>query len=213
LSREDVLLLRRLLTTLQTEAMQVRSVMTGFSRSLRRFVETREYREHRRLAEAIEEARAEALEAAGVLRPYTRLGLALETSSFPMSSVGTWKLRNPADSQVAEPVVGRLSGVLDLEALRVQVRESEIDFAELRAAVAETLEHQPVATVGDVLRRHPASQGLASVVGLLVLADSAGTLSAGFESLSWTSAGGRPKTVGAARYLFIEVPPEWKGER
>lgn len=210
LTQNEVFLLRHLLTTLQSESTQVRAVMTGFSRSLRRFVETREYREHRRLAEAIDEAKVVALRANSAVRPLTRLGLALETSSFPMSSVGTWKLRNPADARTAEPVVEQPSGVLDLVALRTQVRESEIDFAELRAAVVDTLSHQPIATVGEVLGRHPATQGLASVVGLLVLAHSAGALAAGAETLGWSSARGSARSVRVRRYLFTEIPREWK---
>ncbi len=213
LTREEVHLLRHLLTTLQSESTQVRSVMTGFSRSLRRFVETREYREHQRLAEAIDTAKAEALAASRVVRAFAPTGLWLETSSFPMGSVGTWKLRNPADSRTAEPVAGQPSGALDLEALRMQVRESEIDFAELRAAVVDTLRHAAIATVGQVLARHPATQGLASVVGLLVLAHSAGTIATGTETLDWLSATGQPRSVRVRRYLFTETPPEWKARR
>lgn len=213
LTRGEVHLLRNLLTTLQSESTQVRSVMTGFSRSLRRFVETREYREHRRLAEAIDEAKAAALAASRAVRPFAPTRHWLETSSLPMGSVGTWKLRNPADSRTAEPVAEQPSGALDLEALRLQVRESEIDFAELRAAVVETLREQAIATVGDVLARHPATQGLASVVGLLVLAHTAGTLASGTEILEWLSATGQARSVRVRRYLFVETPPDWKVTR
>jgi hypothetical protein len=210
LTTQEEFLLRHLLTTLQSESAQVRAVMTGFSRSLRRFVETREYREHRRLAEALDEAKAVALRAADRVRPLMPLDASLDTSSFPMSSVGTWKLRNPADSRAANPVLSQPSGVLDLEALRLQVRESEIDFAELRAAVVDTLDRQPIATVGDVLSLHPATQGLASIVGLLVLAHSVGSRAAGDEILSWLSAQQHPRAVRVVRYLFTEVPVDWK---
>ncbi|MFZ1410601.1 MAG: DUF3375 domain-containing protein [Micropruina sp.] len=210
LTSQEAFLLRHLLTMLQSESTQVRSVMTGFSRSLRRFVETREYREHRRLAGALDNAKSVALRAAQRVRPLTPLQLSLDTSSFPMSSVGTWKLRNPADARSTAPVTAQPSGVLDLEALRLQVRESEIDFAELRAAVVDTLNRQPIATVGDVLSRHPATQGLASIVGLLVLAHSVGSRAAGDEAVSWLSAQQRPRIVRVGRYLFTKIPAEWK---
>ncbi|MGB7963718.1 MAG: DUF3375 domain-containing protein [Propionicimonas sp.] len=210
LTQQEAFLLRHLLTTLQSESTQVRAVMTGFSRSLRRFVETREYREHRRLAGALDAAKAVALQAVSHTRPLTPLVHALGTSSFPMSSLGTWKLRNPADARTVAPVAEQASGVLDLEALRRQVRESEIDFAELRAAVVDTLRRQPIATVGDVLAQHPATQGLASIVGFLVLAHSVGSRASGSETLSWVSARQRPRSVRVRRYLFTEIPPEWK---
>lgn len=213
LTPQETHLLRQLLTTLQSESAQVRAVLTGFSRSLRRFVETHEYREHRRLAHALDEAKGIALQVVGVARPLTPVGLRLETSSVPLASVGTWRLKNPAETRVVTSVVTQASGVLDLDALRHQVRESEIDFAELRAAVVDTLAHQQVATVGEVLARHPATQGLASVVGLFVLAHSVGTVAAGDEVLEWTSAQGRRRSVRAGRYLFTEIPSDWKGGR
>lgn len=210
LSRAEVAFVRRLLTTLQNESTQVRSVMTGFSRSLRRFVETHAYREHRRLADALAAAQAAVLEASRVVKPYAPTGYSLDASSVPLSSIGSWTLHNPGDVRTAEPVEALDAGPLDLAALRAQVRESEIDFAELRAAVVDSLGRRGVASVGDVLADHPATQGLASVVGLLLLADSAGTPAPGGEELRWTSGSGRPRTVGVPRYVFHEVPQDWR---
>ena len=210
LTRQEAYFLRHLLTALQSESGQVRTAMTGFSRSLRRFVESHAYREHRRLADALATARSAAWDASRVVRPQDGIGADLPGSSMALGTIGTWTLRNPADVRTAEPVAIRDSGPLDLEALREQVRESEIDFAELRAAVVDTLNHQPIATVGDVLALHPATQGLASVVGLLVLAESAGSTAAGVETLSWTSRAGQQRSVRAHRYLFREVPDEWR---
>ena len=207
---EDLAFLRRLLTTLQNESTQVRSVMTGFSRSLRRFVESHAYHEHRRLAEALAEASSAALEAARVLRPFDPVGYTLDASSIPLSSIGGWTLHNPADVRTADPVLVRPSGPLDLEALRRQVRESEIDFAELRLAVVDSVDRLGPVTVARVLAEHPASQGLASVVGLLLLADAAGTRVTATEELSWTSRTGATRTVRTGRYLFDHVPSDWR---
>lgn len=210
LTAEEVAFLRRLLTTLQNESTQVRAVMTGFSRSLRRFVETHAYREHRRLADALAAAERAVLEASGVMKLYAQTGYQLDASSVPLASIGSWSLHNPADVRTAEPVATVDAAPLDLAALREQVRASEIDFAELRAAVIDTLGRLSVASIGDVLADHPASQGLASVVGLLVLADSAGTRTAASETLSWASGSGQTRTVSAPRYVFTEVPQDWR---
>ncbi|MFV0405686.1 MAG: DUF3375 domain-containing protein [Propioniciclava sp.] len=210
LARDEVYQLRHLLTDLQTRSARVRSDLTGLAQSLRQFVETREYHADRQLFEAIDEAWQAARDAAGIAPPHTQTTLALDTSSVPMGSVGSWKLHRPADSRVTTPVERHEPTPLDLVALRHQVRESEIDFAELRAAILATLEERPTATVGEVLQIRPPSQGLASVVGLLVLAHSVGTSAAGIEELSWLSPGGRWRTVHAPRYLFTQVPPDWK---
>lgn len=202
--------LRGLLSTLQNESTQVRAVMTGFSRSLRRFVESHAYREHRRLADAIAVAASVALDAARVLRPFDASGYELDASSIPLGSIGSWTLHNPADVRTAEPVEARPSAPLDLEALRRQVRESEIDFEELRAAVVETVERLGPVTAGQVLADHPPTQGLASVVGLLLLGHASGQRLDGSEALSWTTTAGSAKTVSAGRYLFDHVPEHWR---
>ncbi|WOQ17238.1 DUF3375 domain-containing protein [Raineyella sp. W15-4] len=201
--------LRGLLTTLQDESTQVRRQMTGFSRSLRRFVESRALQEHRRLADALQEAQAAGLTAFGVGRPFDELDIQLDRTSFPLSTIGSWTLTNPADQRTADPVIERANGLLDLAALRRQVRASEIDFVELRAAVAATMEHLAVASVGAVLSEHPATQGLASVVGLLVLASQYGLVSSGDERLRWRTGDGTTRTVSVRRYVFSEVPESW----
>ena len=99
---------------------------------------------------------------------------------------------------------------LDVEQMRELVRVTEIDFPELQRNVAATLAGQPGATVGDVLARSPATQGLASVVGLLVLALEHAMPAAGCETWAWHSVTtGEQRTVSAPRYVFGEVPADW----
>lgn len=210
LTRDEVVFLRRLLTTLQRESTSVRQVMTGFSRSLRRFVETHAYREHRRLATALAEAQSAAVAASRVARPFDPSGYVLDSSSVPIRSISSWSLHNPADVRTAQPVTEHVAAPLDLALLRRKVRESEIDFAELRGAVVDVLRRRPVASIADVLSEHPASQGLASVVGLLLLAHSAGSRADGVEDLTWCAVTGAPRSVSVARYVFHDVPDEWR---
>ena len=210
LTRDESLLLRRLMTILQGESSQVRRVMTGFSRSLRRFVESRAYQEHRRLRAALADAQRAALDASRGGRLTEATGYALDASSIPLSSIGAWKLHNPADVRAAESPLPHPNEPLDWEALRRQVRLSEIDFAELRQAVVAVLADQAQATVGEVLAAFPATQGLASVVGLLLLAAAVGRKAAGSEDVTWLSGSGQRRTVRLDRYVFLAVPKDWR---
>lgn len=206
----DSAFLRQYLTTLQRESAQVRSTLTDLSRSLRRFVETQEYREHKRLADAISKAEQVAMAVLRELPATHPLGLGLDLTSMTLSSIGGWVLHNPADVRTSEQVTEHQTTPLDVEAMRELVRVTEIDFPELQRNVAATLAEQPTATVGDVLRRFPATQGLASIVGLLALALDHAVQAAGFETWAWRSVTtGAQKTVSAPRYLFGGIPADW----
>jgi hypothetical protein len=205
----EIVALRCWLSALQTESSQVRNVMTGLARSLRRFVESHAFREHRRLADALAEARLAVLEASRRVRPQTQTGYELPASSVPIFSISSWNLYNPSETRVERPIKTFAARPLDLEELRRRVRLSEIDFDELRQTVAEVLRRQSSASIAEILKSHPATQGLASVIGLMVLADTVGMLSPENESLSWTSEGGKPRTVNVARHIFHEVPDDW----
>ena len=207
---EDAAFLRQYLTALQRESAGVRATLTSFSRSLRRFVQTQEYREHRRLANAIASAEQAAFAALQVVSPIQTIGRDIDLTSMQVSTIGTWSLHNPADVRTADEAVEHATGGLDLEVLRQLVRLTEIDFPELQGHIAATLDEQPTATVADVLARFPGTQGLASIVGLLVLAIENATRTTGAERWSWRSESGRTKNVSAPRYVFSEVPEGWR---
>ncbi len=209
LAGPDAAFLRQFLTTLQRESAQVRQTLTSFSRSLRRFVETQEYREHKRLAAALDRAEQAAFAALQQFSPIHPTGRDIDLTSMPIASIGAWSLHNPAELRSPTEVVAHASTELDIEQLRALVRLTEIDFPELQRQVAATLGEMPTATVADVLARFPANQGLASIVGLLLLATENATRAAGDEMWSWTSPTGRQKIVRGPRYIFSEAPQHW----
>lgn len=200
--------LRALLTDMETAAGEVHSTMTSLSRSLRHFVQSRAYEEHRRIQQVIRSAQQKARDVAAVRRPFDVLDLDLVRIGMAIESVSALRLHNPADDRVTDDVVVHESGHADLEALRLLVRESEIDFDELTGNVAATLGTRGRASVGDVLTEHPATQGLASVVGLLVLATRHGHRVEGTEPIAWTSVRGAPRAAVIARYLYDPTAPE-----
>ncbi len=215
IARRDREFLRGLLGVLQDDSEEVRRVMTGFSRSLHRFVETHEYREHRRLAAEVARTRARLTSLTATRRPTTATGYELPATSLAISTIAAWKLHNPDDNRTMTPVEAIEPGDLDLAALREQVRASEIDFDALRRAMAGTADQKQVFTLADVLDRFPADQGLATVVGLLVLAEqlsrdpAACTRSESMESLSWQTSAGGTRSMDVPRYIISEIPKEW----
>jgi hypothetical protein len=209
LSDVEVVALRCWLSALQAESSQVRDVMTGLARSLRRFVESHAFREHRRLAESLAEAKLMVLEASRRTRPQTYTNYELPASSVSISSISSWSLHDPSEARVERPVKTFETQPLDLGELRKRVRLSEIDFDELRQTVAKVLDQRVSASIAEIFESYPATQGLASVIGLMVLADAVGMISSEDESLSWTSEGGQLRTVRVARRIFHDVPNDW----
>ncbi len=201
--------LRQYLTTLQSESAQVRGTLTDLSRSLRRFVETQEYREQQRLATAINTCEQALMGLLHSLPTTHKIGVGLDLTSMRFSSIGSWALHNPADVRTAETVDEHDTQPLNLENLRELVRLTEIDFGELHGNVAAVVDERATATVGEVLERFPASQGLASIVGLLVLAVEYAIRVPGSEVWTWQSRSGRSKNVSGPRYLFSTVPADW----
>ena len=79
---------------------------------------------------------------------------------------------------------------------------SEIDMVELEDAVAASVARRGVATVAQVLEDSPATQGLASVIGLLLLARRRGQVVDGVEHVTWISKVGRERAASVPRFLF-----------
>lgn len=172
LSPEEKRFLRSLLRTLQERSGEVHGVMTTFARGLRRFVQSQEYQRDRVIRRLLRDSLAEAAPLSSTVRPYSTTGYDLERTSVGIRSVGALTLHDPGDLITSTDVVEHDDdGVLDVAQLRLLARATEIDFDELRGDVGETIAALGPSTIGAVLERHPATQGIASVVGLLVLAD------------------------------------------
>ena len=162
--------LRTLLSRLEDEAATVRQTMLLLSRSLRHFVLSRQYEEHRRLRQLIQRCQSLAVQVSAHHRPEKPMGLELTRIGMQIRSIAALKLHNPGEGRVSTEFERHDTGEVDFDELTAQARESDIDFDELRSNVILTLRHAdgPV-TAAQVLDTHPATQGLASIVGLMVL--------------------------------------------
>ncbi|MGC0252222.1 DUF3375 domain-containing protein [Pseudactinotalea sp. Z1748] len=194
--------LRRMLPSLQDASGEIHQVMTAFSRSLRRFVQSQELAQDRRIHRLLRQTLRTAMDLSDTVRPFHRVGPDLDLTSVPMASVGALRLHNPADSEVTEDVTTVEAAPVDVAALRELARTSEIDMKELTDNVAAVLAEAGPSTIGEVLAARPATQGVASVVGLLVLAEQHGTEVGGAERVTWTAATGVARVGTVPVYLF-----------
>lgn len=182
--------LRRLPSALLKQGEMVHDVLQLFARNLKRFVQSREYVEHRRINQLIRAAQSAALAAKETVRPFDPV-FTLPLTSTRVSSLSQWTFFDMARQA---PVSGMAQGEaarIDLDTVGDLVAQSEIDFRTLEAHVVAILADCAQATIGQVLERFPAEQGLGSVVGLLALGSRHGIRSAiEEETVEWVGGDG-----------------------
>lgn len=205
LSAESRRALRTLVRELKNGSRQVHGVLTEFARGLRRYVYSQEFARDRALRTALQDALAGAVPASRHRRPYAELGVELELPALRSRSVGELSPYDPSDFDTGVALLDDTPGTVDLAMLAALARETEIDYPELVRNVNDVLTGTPSATVGQVLAAHPASQGVASVVGLLSLATRHGRVSdEESERLDWCGADGIDRWACVDVHVFTE---------
>ena len=192
--------LRRLFRDMEETSFEVNQTMTGLARSLRHYVSSEQFAEDRRMIELLREARGMAIDAAQAseLKAFHRMDTPLQRIGMSIHSVSRIRLANPGREVVEEAPVAYQPGEDDAHTLYELVRESEIDFEELHEAIRQTVSDSGPCTIAQVLQAHPATQGLASVVGLVHIADQhpLPAVRESQEKITWTEEDG---TVRAAQ--------------
>ncbi|MFI9488952.1 DUF3375 domain-containing protein [Promicromonospora sp. NPDC052451] len=201
--------LRRLLPTLQDAADELTDTMANLRRALQRMVRSGELPAERALRRLLGEAQDAALAAAADVAPGTEMRLTLPLGSVAPRSVGGLAPHNPGveDAEAPQAAPAPPPRAVSLSALRAMARDSEIDVDELRGHVNDVIDRAERATVASVLAAHPATQGAASVVGLLTLAEEHGTTTGGTEDVSWRSARGVTRRTVLPQHQFEERVP------
>lgn len=194
--------LRALMRSLKAGSRDVHGVLTDFARGLRRYVHSQEFQRDRAMRRALQEALAAAIPASRAARPHQDVGLELELSALRFTSVGELAPHDPAEYDTGTALPDDEPGVIDLEALAALARTTEIDFAELTHDVNDVLSQSALATVADVLAAHPATQGVASVVGLLSLATRYGQVGDEHELLTWRGTDGVDRMALTRTHVF-----------
>lgn len=204
LTPRQVRFLRRMLPSLQDLSGEVHDVMTHLSRSLRRFVQSQELEEDRRINSLLRGTLKDGVALGSEIRAWQPIGLDLDLTSVPLGTVASFNLHNPTDSETVADVETQEAAPVDLRELRELARASEIDMKELIANVNAVLDSRGAVTIAEILQERPATQGVASVVGLLVLAENQGKELDGDESVAWESSQGVSRQGVVPAYLFTQ---------
>lgn len=197
--------LRQLMRNMKHGNREVNQSLTEFARGLRRYVRSQDFQRDREMRGLLQEALRAAAAVRTAVKPYAAIGVSLDLTSVRMLSVGAMTPHDPSDFEVGEALADADTGEADLARLAEIARETEIDFAELITNVNEALASGEPITVAEVLERHPATQGLASVIGLLSLASLHGDVDARHsDALAWIGADGVNRSAAVIRHIFTK---------
>jgi len=177
--------LLNLTRSLLDQGGMVHEVLQHFARSLKHFVQSREYLEQRRLNQLLKEGQRAALALKDEVKVTESLEYTLQLTSSRLRSVSQWVLHDPSLQAIPESMRHGEAPNIDLQMVGELMARSEIDFRTLKANVRATLLLQSQASIGEVLARFPATQGLGSVVGLVALGSRYGHKANESEKIIW----------------------------
>ncbi|MGY5765509.1 DUF3375 domain-containing protein [Brachybacterium sp. DNPG3] len=200
--------LANVFSDLYEPAQEVLDVKTELYRSLARFVRSQDFRQHRVLLEALQEAQGIALaqkDEVATKAPFPREPF---LSRVRMSSVAQHRLKDPTDPGAPAEAEVHDATALSVEVLEDLVRTNDIDIVGLTGQVNDVRGRTGQASIGDVLREHPAEQGLASVIGLMFLATQhAQPREGSTETVGWQELDGDAYAARVPAFYFLDDLP------
>jgi len=203
LERDERRFLLRLTKLLLERGADVHDVLQRFARSLKQFVQSREYLEQRRLTRLLREAQRGALEIKDRLRPADDIGHELDLTSSAIRSVSQLGLHDPSLDAVEAGIALAEPAAISLEAVGELVAHSEIDFRRLKQHIRAALGERDQISISAVLSRYPAEQGLGSVVGYLALGSRHGVVSERSETVAWEGLDGVARQARIPCVYFV----------
>ena len=168
--------LLRLTPMLLEQGGMVHEVLQHFARSLRHFVQSREYLEQRRFNQLLKDR---------------------------LRSLAQWVLFDPAAQAPGGGMQEGEGAPIDLDTVGDLVAQSEIDFRVLRANIRAVLRERSQASIGEVMSRFPATQGLGSVVGYMALGARHGVRSDRIETVEWEGQDERRRRARIPSLYFV----------
>lgn len=204
LQSEERKFLLGLTATLLSEGGSVHDVLQNFARSLKSFVQSREFLEQRRLYELLKEATQASLALRESVRPNEPIGYDLTQTSSRVRSVSQWILHDPAQRLADSEMKDAVESEIDLATVHDMMRWAEIDFRTLRQHIHSALSDTSQVSIAEVLRRFPAEQGLGSVVGYVALGARHGEVTHLSELVSWEGSDAAPRRAKVPAIYFLK---------
>ncbi len=203
--------LLRIIPILLEHGGMVHDVLQHFARSLKQFVQSREYLEQRRINQLIKEAQRTALLLKENLKTTDSLHHALQLSTTRLRSVDQWVLYDPSLNSIERGVMNGEASTIELSSIGELIAHSEINFQALKQNICTALEDASPVTISQILDRFPAAQGLGSLIGYLALGSRHGIVTPEqSEVVSWKGEDGpwRRATIPIV-YFIREKPHEY----
>jgi hypothetical protein len=186
LRKEERQFLRRLISVLLEQGGIVHDVLQNFARSLKNFVQSREFQEQRRINQLLNEAQKAALKLRDVVGVTEKLAFELPLTSCKIRSLSQLSLLDPSTGLSDTLISSAPQADISLELVSDLVAQSEINFAELRSNIFDCLSYAHQVSIGELLDRYPATQGLGSVIGYISLGSRHGlVVTQQFEHVTW----------------------------
>ncbi|HEY9871200.1 MAG TPA: DUF3375 domain-containing protein [Candidatus Obscuribacterales bacterium] len=185
LDQQERQFLRRVTGILLDQGGEVHDVMQSFARSLKHFVQSREFLEQRRLARLLVDAQRAAQAVKDSVKPYEGLPYELTLTSSSIRSLSQWQLYDPTLNRIDGSVRRADDLDIDLEEVGELVAQSEIDFTTLKRNIRAVLENLSQTSIAGVMQQYPAEQGLGSVVGYIALGTRHGEVTTLEEEVAW----------------------------
>jgi hypothetical protein len=196
--------LLRLTRTLLEQGGAVHEVLQSFARSLKHFVQSREFLEQRRLNQLLRNAQRAALALKEEVKAADTLNYTMALTSSKLSSLSQWLLHDPALQALPGRMTDGETAPIDLESIGELVSQSEINFRSLKENVRAALADRSQASIADVLLQFPAAQGLGSVIGLLALGSRHGLRAEHSETVSWTGGDHQQRSANIPVIYFLK---------
>jgi hypothetical protein len=189
--------------TLLDQSGSVHDVLQHFSRSLKHFVQSREFLEHRRLNHLLKEAQRAALSIKDDVKITNAFDYPLMLTSITTISLAQLTLHDPSLYTIENDMTNAEVSQVDLEMISNLVAQSEIDFRSLKANILKMLQEYAQVTINEILRRFPATQGLGSIIGYLALGSRHGLMAEHHETINWTGGDGEERSARIPVIYFL----------
>lgn len=205
LTKEEKRFLLRLSEGLMNEAREVHGTIHGLSRSLKTFVQSREFKEHQRIRNLIGDAQKSALQVNQDATLRAKMEFEITVPAADLDSISRLSLHWPSDVMPAIEMINAGESEISMGEITAQIMGAEIDLVSLITNIRDALSKQDDVSISELSQRYPMDQGVGSLLGYMHLATKAGFETPGKNGkVIWTDQAGITKTASITATYFTK---------